>query len=369
MTTWDAKPNPSPVAHCDTGKEGTMGRTYQENYRRIRQEYDTKYIRAEEAADARLAEVHAAIPELDRLDRRLSGLGLEILRIVHEGGDINAGIAALRTENERLQSERRTLLVSHGYPPDYTDIKYECPLCGDTGFVDCRMCVCMRRRLIEAGYESSGVGELLRTQSFENFSMDYYSGDPVVLARMRRIFTIMKDYAESFVPGQADNLALFGGTGLGKTHLSSAVAAVVISRGCDVLYTSAVGMLADFERQRFGNTSGAENSTDTDRYYDCDLLIIDDLGTEVNNQFTASVLYDIINTRLNRRMATIISTNLNPDEFRKRYWDRITSRVLGEYSLLQFMGKDIREQKLAERSRTGLGKNGILTERNQAHRS
>ena len=144
-------------------------------------------------------------------------------------------------------------------------------------------------------------------------------------------------------------LFLFGSPGLGKTHLSSAVAGVVIGKGYDVLYSSAVGMLSDFERQRFGNASGVGNQTDTQRYYESDLLIIDDLGTEVSNQFTTSVLYEVINTRLNLRRATVISTNLNEEEFRRRYWDRITSRVLGEYSLLQFVGRDIRAQKLAER--------------------
>ena len=177
-----------------------MGYTSQENYRRIRQEYETKYLRAQEAADARLAEVHAAIPALVELDKKLGGLGIEILRIGHEGGDVEAGVAALRAENQAMQERRRELLASHGFPADYTDVKYECPLCGDTGFVDCKMCACMRRRLIEAGYESSGVGELLRTQSFENFSLGYYADDPRTLTRMRRIFNIMKEYADRFVP-------------------------------------------------------------------------------------------------------------------------------------------------------------------------
>lgn len=327
-----------------------MGYTDQENYRRIRQEYSTKYLKAQEVADAREAEVHAAIPELRALDRRLSGLGLEILRIVHEGGDIHAGLETLRKQNDELRAIRKKILTDHGYPEDYTDIHYECTKCADTGFVDCKMCDCMRQKLIEAGYESSGVGHLLRTQSFETFSLDYYAGDARSYARMKRVRDMMKAYADGFRPGEADNLALFGGTGLGKTHLSSAVARVVIEKGYDVLYTSAVGMLSDFEQQRFGNASGIGNQANTSRYYDCDLLIIDDLGTEVGNQFTTSVLYDVINTRLNRQQATIISTNLEPDEFRKRYWDRITSRVFGEYSILQFMGKDIRAQKLISKS-------------------
>lgn len=323
-----------------------MSNTSQENYRRIRQEYETKYLRAEEAAEARLAQVQEAIPELRELDRQLSSLGLDILRVIHEGGDVDAAVARLREHNEQMQLRRAALLTAHGFPADYTQIRYECPVCGDSGFVDGKMCACMKKKLIEAGYESSGVGQLLRTQSFENFSLDYYTDDPRAYARMKRIYGIMKEYADGFVPGRADDLALFGGTGLGKTHLSSAVARRVIDRGYDVLYTSAVGMLSDFERQRFGNSSGVGNQADTTRYYDCDLLIVDDLGTEVNNQFTTSILYDVINTRLNRRAATIISTNLDSDEFRKRYWDRITSRVFGEYSILQFLGSDIRSKRI-----------------------
>lgn len=323
-----------------------MSNTSQENYRRIRQEYETKYLRAEEAAEQRLAEAHAAIPELQELDRQLSGLGLDILRVVHEGGDVTAAINRLREQNQQMQARRAALLTAHGFPADHTDVRYECPTCGDSGFVDGKMCACMRKKLIEAGYESSGVGQLLRTQSFDNFSLEHYADDPRAYARMKRIYSMMKDYAETFLPGEADNLALFGGTGLGKTHLSSAVARTVIERGYDVLYSSAVGMLSDFERQRFGNASGAGNQADTTRYYDCDLLIVDDLGTEINNQFTTSILYDIINTRLNRRQATIISTNLDSEEFRKRYWDRITSRVFGEYSILQFLGTDIRSKRI-----------------------
>ena len=129
------------------------------------------------------------------------------------------------------------------------------------------------------------------------------------------------EYAETFEAGKSGNLVLFGGTGLGKTHLSSAVARGVIERGYDVFYVSAVSMLSDFERERFGNSAGGETGVGTDRYFSCDLLIIDDLGTEVNNQFTTSVLYNLINTRLNKRQSTVINTNLTQEEFRRRYWN------------------------------------------------
>ena len=313
----------------------------QENYRRIREEYQTKYLVAREAADRRRAEVAVAIPAVALIDAELQKTGLAIMKAALDN-DYENRIAELRDKNQSLQATRRHLLVESGYPADYTDVKYECPVCQDTGYVDCKMCDCMKRKLILAGYESSGMADLLNSQSFENFSLDYYAASPSVHQHMTKVYGIMKQYADTFAPGKSGNLVLFGGTGLGKTHLSSAVARTVIESGCDVFYASAVGCLADFEYQRFGNASGSVSGTQIDRYFNCDLLILDDLGTEVGNQFTTSVLYNLINTRLNRRVSTIISTNLTQEEFRKRYWDRITSRVLGEYTVLPFAGTDIR---------------------------
>ena len=142
------------------------------------------------------------------------------------------------------------------------------------------------------------------------------------------------------------NLAFFGGTGLGKTHLSTAVAKTVIDKGYDVLYVTALSMLADFEKERFGSGYSDTDVSDLSRYYDADLLIVDDIGTEVNNQFTVSTIYNIINTRLSKGKSTVISTNLTPAELRTRYWDRIASRIFGEYTPIIFEGTDVRMQKL-----------------------
>ena len=318
-------------------------------YTRIREEYATKYLIAREEADLRRAEVHLAIPEVAEIDRALGRTGLSLMEASMQGDDVQARIAAVRKTNEELRRTRAELLAAHGYPADYTEARYECPLCNDSGFLDTKMCGCMRKKLIEAGFEASGMGNLLREQSFENFDLTYYQNDPAAARRMEQILARTKQYAETFEAGKSGNLVLFGGTGLGKTHLSSAVARGVIERGCDVFYVSAVSMLSDFERERFGNSAGGETGVDTGVYFACDLLIIDDLGTEVNNQFTTSVLYNVINTRLNRRQSTVINTNLTQDEFRKRYWDRITSRVLGEYTVLPFLGTDVRAQKLSRK--------------------
>lgn len=317
-----------------------------ENFNRIKQEYDDKYIRAREMADLRRAKIHTDIPEIAEIDRILECTGARIMSIVCSGtADANEKIAKLRADNQGLIETRKVLLELKGYPADYTDVKYECEKCGDSGYVGTKMCDCMRQKLIFAGYESSGMSRLMKEQTFDNFSLEYYKQNAENYKKMTEVYNIMRQYAESFAANSGDNLALFGGTGLGKTHLSSALAGRLIERGFDVLYTGAVNMISDFENRRFGNGL-SEESGSTDRYTDCELLIIDDLGTEVVNQFTVSCIYNVINTRLNKKLSTVLSTNLSPAEFRQKYWDRITSRVLGEYIILQFNGTDIRAQKL-----------------------
>lgn len=316
------------------------------NYKRIREEYETKYLVARQKAERHRAEIHALIPEILEIDRELSLTGLSVVHAAMIGDDVNARIEEVKDHNLELQRRRAVLLAANGYPADYTEVKYECPLCGDTGFIDIHMCACMKKKLVEAGYESSGMGNLIHTQTFENFSLDYYRGSAEEYRTMTRVRDIIKQYAENFAVGKSASLFLYGNTGLGKTHLSSAVAKTVIDRGYDVFYVTALSMISDFEYSRFGNDTGDETGSDTSRYFDCDLLIIDDLGTEVINKFTTATLYNIINRRLTSGRATIINTNLTQDEFRKQYWDRITSRVFGEYVCLPFLGSDIRRQKL-----------------------
>ena len=318
----------------------------QANYTRIRKEYETKYLRAHEAADLRRSEALFAIPELAEIDRALGKTGLEIMNAAVCGGDLEAKIAEVRRENEALQQKKRALLVAHGFPADYTEVQYECPLCRDEGFYEFKICTCMKKKLVEAAYESSGMAHLLRTQRFENFDLRYYDEDPRVAAHMKRVLEIVKAYAESFDPASPSNMIFMGGTGLGKTHLSTSVARAVIDKGHDVFYAGAITLISDFEVQRYGNSAGADTGLGTAQYFDCDLLIIDDLGTEVINQFTATVLYNVINTRLSRKKSTIINTNFSQDELRQKYADRITSRLFGEYRVIPFVGRDVRMGKI-----------------------
>lgn len=314
-----------------------------ENYARIKAEYDGKYLRAAEQAQFRRAEIHAKLPEVAKLDGELSMSGVRVFEASVSGD--RAMVDRIQAENSALLKKRADMLVAAGYPANYTEIRYECAECGDTGVVDYRMCRCMKEKLVKAGLESSGMYDLIKTQSFDNFSLEYYTGD--AKARMATILDIAKKYAERFDPESSGSIIMMGNTGLGKTHISSAMGGVIIEKGNDVYYSSAVDMLADFENERF---SGSKTDADeTEKYFSCDLLIIDDLGTEMINQFTTSCLYNVINTRLIKKKATIINTNFTRDDMRKKYMDRITSRIFGEYMVLPFMGTDIREKKLQKR--------------------
>jgi DNA replication protein DnaC len=165
--------------------------------------------------------------------------------------------------------------------------------------------------------------------------------------RMQCNFELLRTYAEQFSPA-SEHLILFGATGLGKTHLSTAVARRVIERGFDVYYACALQMFSDFEHTRFGTGTADAPSVDISRYSECDLLILDDLGTEVTNQFTNSCLYLVLNNRINLKKPTIISTNLTSKEIKERYTDRIASRILGEFKPLLFVGTDVRRLKLTK---------------------
>ena len=319
-----------------------------ENYRRIRTAYHTKYLKAYEEADRRMAELHQKSPAVADIDRKLAAVGAKIaMAALGTGEAYREKLALVEEENLALQKERALLLEKMGYPADYTLPPYECALCQDSGFVGTRMCECMRRELVMAAYETSGLGVLLQTQSFESFDPAFYTaGEERTM--MQRNYDILKEYAEHFAQG-ADNLILCGATGLGKTHLSTAVARRVIDRGFDVYYASALQMFSDFEHTRFGTGISSDPVVDVARYSECDLLILDDLGTEVTNQFTNSCLYLVLNNRINLRRPTVISTNLTGKEIKARYTDRIASRILGDFKPLLFVGTDVRRQKLGQK--------------------
>ena len=315
-------------------------------YKKIYDEYTTKYLIARERADQRKAELHRNIPELITIDRQLSMTGFEIFSAALSGaGDYKSSLDAVKEKNTSLQKKRGELLVAHGYPADYSDVKYECEKCNDSGFVDNKICSCMKKALVLAGFENSGISALIKTQDFDSFSLEYYKKNPKHYEIMKHNKEFLENYAEGFDQNSSPSILLMGGTGLGKTHMSSALAKRVIEKGNDVFYTGAIELFSQFENQRFRSYSQEENDT-VQRCFDCDLLIIDDLGTELINQFSVSTLYNLINERISKKKPTVISTNLSQKDILQKYTDRIASRIFGEYIVLPFMGEDVRKQKL-----------------------
>jgi DNA replication protein len=315
-----------------------------DNLAKIFENLAQRRVKAEEDAGAKRASLHAAHPEIAEIDRVLSQTGIKIFEASQGGSEgLSERIKKLRDENRALNQLRRETLAVCGYPEDYTDVKYTCPICSDTGYEGLKMCSCVRAALAMEGYKSSGIGNLMEKQSFQNFSLDFYADRDKEI--MQNTLSRVKKFADNFGSGDAVSLLMFGATGLGKTHLSTAAAKVIIEKGYDVVYETAQNIFSDFEYQRFKSGYG-ETDDKTARYFDCDLLIIDDLGTEISNSFTVSCLYNIINTRINKGASVMINTNLTNDEILKRYADRITSRLFGEFSIMMFKGRDIRAQKL-----------------------
>ncbi len=294
------------------------------------------------AAEKRLFEIHSRFPETALTDKKLSATSARLLQAAMSE-EPEKEFEKIKEETSRLREERAKILESGGYPADYTNVKFECTECCDTGFVGLEMCRCLKKAVTLAALEDSGVGALVKKQSFETFRFDFYEGDGLKYARAN--FDVLKKFAENFGKDTSENFILMGDTGLGKTHLSTSVAKVVIEKGYRVAYDTASDIMGDFEAERFKGT--VTDGEIKHRYYDSDLLIIDDLGCEVSNQFTVSCVYNLINNRITNGRATLINTNLTQRELREKYADRIVSRILGEYRPLLFTGKDIRAQKLS----------------------
>lgn len=277
-------------------------------------------------------------PDIAEIDKELSLVSSRIVSAMRSE-NCEDEINRIKERNLALQEARRQKLLSYGIPEDYDTPVFSCPVCSDTGYDGKTFCSCIIKMCAVDAYLSSGLGKALLDQTFENFSLKYYGGKS--REEMSGVLDTCLDFAQSF--GTGANLLLTGGTGLGKTHLSSAIAQKVIDKGYTVVYESAQMVFDAFESVRFGR--GNDN---TDKYITCDLLIIDDLGTEFSTQYTASVLYQLVNQRLINGKSLILSTNLGGKELLKRYGDRIYSRLLGSFDTCVFSGNDVRLIKLGE---------------------
>ncbi len=302
------------------------------------------------ALEQRRQEIYTQLPRVAEIDRELKSTIVGIIRSsLKNGSDPRPPIDVIRGKNLSLQEERRQLLMSRGWSEDALEPRSSCPKCGDTGWRGTEMCDCLKLLCTQEQIKELSKLLDLGEQTFDAFQLDYYSPlpDPVrgVSARenMEMVLQICWDYANKFGRYYFDNLFLSGPPGLGKTFLSACIARTVSENGFSVVYDTAVHVLAQFEAEKFSRDQDAKG--ETRRYLACDLLILDDLGTEMDTAVHQSALYTLLNTRLTAGRRTVISSNLTMDDVGRRYSPQIASRLQGEFRVLPFFGEDIRLQR------------------------
>ena len=304
---------------------------------------------AEEAAWQRQRDFAARCPRAGEIKWEMAQNASQIARAVLGGGDAKSAMAQLRDRDLTLQEEYKSLLAKEGLTPQDLEPRYTCSRCRDTGFVDGRMCQCLKSLQRRMAYERLSMDAPLESCTFESFSLEYYQEDERVYRQMEKVFRACQSYGEKLRP-DSPSMLFRGGTGLGKTHLSLAIAGKAIEKGMGVIYGSAQSFAVALEKERFDREPPEEGDTNT-QLTECDLLILDDLGTEFPSAYVNAALYNIINSRMLAERPTIISTNLTLKELESRYSERFASRIAGYYGKLEFLGNDVRVQKRLQKSR------------------
>lgn len=300
-------------------------------------------------ADYRKEEVYKEIPRIAEIETLLSDIGISTAKAVLSGKDVVAQLTSLKEKSLALQDEMKRLLLENGYSEDYLEPQFSCKKCNDTGYIELENktvnCECFKKLLSDTACEELNKVSPLSLSTFDSFNLNFYSGREdengnIPYIRMNKIYSHCLNYAKTFTK-DSKSLLLMGLTGLGKTHLSLAIANEVIEKGYSVVYVSVPDILSKLESEHF--SYGYSNEQEIlNSLYDCDLLILDDLGTEFSTQFSSTAIYNIFNTRINMGKPLIVNTNLSIDELAKTYTRRFTSRLTGCSEVLEFIGKDIR---------------------------
>ena len=315
-------------------------------YDTIMREYSKTQSRNRRILEERTQEIYEKIPRIREIDEEVASLSAQKARALL-GGE-SSSMEDLKAAISLLAQERNALLVCNSYPEDYLELPYDCPACQDTGYIGSQKCTCFKKAEIELLYTQSNLKEILKKENFEHFSFDYYSdtmrNEATGLTERetaKKAFDTARNFVRTF-DTCFENLFLYGDTGVGKTFLSHCIAQELLDTAHCVMYFSAFDLfdlLADSKFSREKN-EGAEFILDSD------LLIIDDLGTELTNSFVSSQLFLCINERIMRRKSTIISTNLKLENFSDTYSERTFSRIASNYRMVKLEAKDIRIQKI-----------------------
>lgn len=320
-------------------------------YDTIMRQYEAIRIRNRHLLEQRKAEVYERLPQLPEIDASICGTSLAHARRLLEGDD--SALPALHEQLAALAAQKASLLSGAGYPADYLDMPYQCPDCQDTGYCNGVKCHCFRQAAIDLVYTQSNIRNILEQENFSTFSFAYYSKDALpenggvsafdaAHAAVKACRSFIQDFDSAF-----GNLFLYGSTGVGKTFLSNCVARELLDSGHSVIYFTAAQLFQLLEAVSFHRDE--VDSSSCQNLFDCDLLIIDDLGTEFATSFTTSQLFLCLNERLLRRKSTIISTNLNISQLVELYSERTFSRITSSYTMVKLVGADIRILKKMQR--------------------
>ncbi|MBO5488537.1 MAG: ATP-binding protein [Eubacterium sp.] len=318
-------------------------------YEQLMSIYYRRQNQAKREENHRLEQVIQTIPEFSELNRKAQNLSLEYTKAMLQQGKANFD---LNEELDAITKRKEALLLEHGFPKDYLQPIYYCKDCQDTGYIGDKKCHCFEKEIVNFLYSQSNIAEILEQENFDHFDLSYYPDDYIEEMteqtprdNMRGILEVVKQFLADFdnTPG---NLLLYGNTGVGKTFLTNCIAKELLDRSHTVVYLTSLKLFDILETYKFDKDLSATEKTAAISYIlDSDLLIIDDLGTELNNSFTSSQLYHCIDTRLNRRRSTVISTNLSFQDLKEEYSERIFSRLTSNYTLLKLTGDDIRLKK------------------------
>lgn len=287
------------------------------------------------------------------IEKLLSQTAIAAAKSVLNGNDAKKQLEKLKNTNLLLQNELNEILVNANLPLNYLEVKYDCNKCKDTGYIDGKMCECFKKLLRSETYKKLNDLSPLSLSTFNTFDLDHYSSEDTETGvsnkrKMERILNYCINYADKFNL-ESENLFMNGATGLGKTHLSLAIANTAINRGFGVIYASTPAIVSKLEKERFRRIDDNEESEI--HLIECDLLILDDLGTEFQTTFSNSTIYNIINSRILYHKPTIISTNIPPKKIQTSYSERLVSRIWGDYRLLNFCGQDMRSKLGAQKAK------------------
>lgn len=309
-------------------------------YDAILREYDAIQLKNERLLSERKAEIADRLPAYEELTSAAASLSVSYGKKMLLDGQ--GSMAEYHEKMQEISRKKRELLLANGYPEDYLSPIYDCPDCKDTGFVNGEKCHCLQSRIVNMLYSRSNLKEVLQAENFSVLSYDYYEGED--LQNFKKAVENSLSFIRNF-DTEYQNLLFFGAVGTGKTFLSNCIAYELLQHGYSVIYFSASGLFDLLSRQAFASNEKEVLYKTQEDLYNCDLVIIDDLGTELTNAFTNTHLFSILNERSLRKKPIIISTNLSLEGLKERYSERIFSRLTNVFTFRKLSGSDIRIRK------------------------